>query len=56
LKLFVSDEQTMPVRIEQEQVSTPPVDSSSIPDRWEVLERIDRGELTAEEAVKILVG
>jgi hypothetical protein len=38
------------------EATIPAPEAASFPDRWDVLERIDRGELTAEEALRILEG
>jgi hypothetical protein len=54
LRLFVSDEMPAAVPVDHVETTAPAPEVPSFPDRWEVLERIDRGELTAEEALRIL--
>ena len=56
LKLFASGEAPAADPVEPAPVQAPAPEAASFPDRWEILESIDRGELTAGEALKILKG
>jgi hypothetical protein len=54
LRLFFSGEMPVSAPEDAGEAPTPEPNEPSFPDRWEVLDRIDRGELTAAEALRIL--